>query len=102
MERLACGRSAGLELLPFINEHIPWERDLWPPISCILVSAFERDLRYFEVPRYRAKISGVLEREKVDVLLIGRMKTGNTWNLPIEVVVPDLSSARLVNRRQLD
>ena len=48
------------------------------------------------------QISGVFERKEVDVLLIGRMQTGNSSFFLIEVVVPDLSRASLVNRSQLD
>ena len=34
--------------------------------------------------------------------MIGRMETGNSSNFLIEVVVPDLSRASLVDGRQLD
>ena len=47
MDRVACRRTAGFELLPFIDEHIPSERDLPAPISSILVSAFERGHEIF-------------------------------------------------------
>ena len=51
LERVARGRTAGLQLLPFIDENIPSERNLAAPMSSILVSAFERNMRYFEVRR---------------------------------------------------
>ena len=102
VERVARGRIAGLELLSFIDENIPSERDLSAPMSSIFVSAFERGHGAFRGTQTSNQISGVLERKEVDVLLIGRMKAGNSSNFLIEVVVPDLSRASLVNRRQLD
>ena len=42
MEQVARGRAAGLQLLPFIDKNIPSERDPSPPMSSILVPAFER------------------------------------------------------------
>ena len=41
VERVAHGRIAGLELLPFIDKNIPSERDRSTPMSSIFVSAFE-------------------------------------------------------------
>ena len=102
VERVARGLTAGFELLPFIDENIPSERDLSAPMLSILVSALERGHEIFQSTQTPSQISGVRERKKVDVLLIGRMKTGNSSNFLIEVVVPDLSRASLVNRRQLN
>ena len=102
VERVARGRNVGLELLPFIHEKIPLEWDLSAPMSSILISAFERGHEVFRGSQALNQISGVLERKKVDVLLICRMKTGNSSNFLVEVVVPDLSRDSLVNSRQLD
>ena len=101
-ERVTRGRTAGLERFPFIAENIPSERDLSAPIPSLLVSDSESRHKIFRSNETSSQISGVLERKKVDVLLIGRMKTGNSSNFLIEVVVPDLSRASLVNRCQLD
>ena len=102
VERFARGRIAAFQLLPFIDENMPSEWDLSAPMSSIFVSAFERGHEVFRGTQTSNQISGVLERKEVDVLLIGRMKTGNSSNFLIEVVVPDLSRASLLNRRQLD
>ena len=102
MERVARGRTAGLELLPFFNKNISSKRDLLAPMPSILVFAFKWGHEIFGSNQTSRQISGFLDRKKVDVLFIGRMKTGNASNFLIEVVVPDLSRASLVNRRQLD
>ena len=102
MERVARGRVTGLELLPVIDENIPSERDHSTPMLSIFVAAFESGHEVFWGTQTSKQISGVLKRKKVDVLLTGRVKTGNSPNFLIEVVVPDLSRASLVNRRQLD
>ena len=47
VERVARGRTAGVKLLPFIDENIPSERDFSVPMSSILVSAFERGHKIF-------------------------------------------------------
>ena len=99
---VARGRISGLDLLPFIHENIPSERDLSAPTLSIFVSTFRRGHDVFRDTQTSNQISGVLERKDVDVLLIGRMKMGNSSNFLIEVVVPDLSRASLVNRRQLN
>ena len=102
MERVVRGRNTGLQLLPFIDENIPSELDHSAPISSILVSAFERGNEIFRSTQTSSQISGVLESKKVDVLLIGQMKRGNSSSFLIKVVVSDLSEASLLNRRQLD
>ena len=89
MKRVARPRTAGLQPLPFINENIPSKQDLPAPISSILVSAFGRGHVIFGSTQTLSEISGVLERIKVDVLLIGRMKMGNSSNFLIHIVVPD-------------
>ena len=68
-------------------------------MSSILVSAFERGHEVFPGTQMSNQISGVLERKKVAVLLIGQMKMDNSSNFLIEVVVPGLSRASLVNCR---
>ena len=102
LERVTRGRIAGLALPPFIGENIPSEFDRSTPTSFILVSAFEGGHEVFQGTQMSNKVSGVHERKEVDVLLTGPVKAGNSSNFLIEVVLPDLSSASLVNRRQLD
>ena len=102
VERVIRGRIAGLELLLFIGGNIPSEFDRSTPTTPIFVSAFEGGHEVFRGTQTSNQISSVLERKEVDVLLTGRVKAGNSSNFSIEVVVPDLSRASLVNRRQLD
>ena len=102
VERVARGRIAGLELLPSIDENIRSEGDLSAPMSSIFVSAFEGGHEVFRGTQTSNQISGVLKRKEVDVLLTGRVKTGNSSNFLIEAVVIDFSRASLVNRCQLD
>ena len=102
MERVARRRIAGLQLLPFIGKSIPSEFDRSTPMSSFLVPAFEGGHEVFQGTQTSNPISGVLERKEVDVLLTGRVEAGNSSNFLIEVVVPDLSRASLVNRRKLD
>ena len=68
----------------------------------IFVSAFERGHEILRSIETSNQIGGVLERKKLDVLLIRRMRTGNSSNFLIEVVLPDLSMASLVNHRDLN
>ena len=98
MERVACGRTAGLELLPFIDKEISSKGNLWTPISSIFVRGHEI-LRSTEAS---SQISGVFERKKVEVRFIGRKETCDPSNFLAEVVVPDVSGASLVSRPQLD
>ena len=102
VERVARGRIAGLELLPFIDENIPLERNCSTPMSSIFLSTFESGHEVFGGTQTSNQISGVPARKEVHVLHTGRVKTGNSSNFLIKVVVPDLSRASLVNRRQLD
>ena len=102
VERVTRGRIARLVLLRFIGEHIFSEIDRWTPTSSILVSAFKGGHEVFRGTQTSKQISGVHERKEVDVLLTDRVKAGNSSNFLIEVIVPDLSRASLVNRRQLD
>ena len=102
VERVTHGRIAGLELLPFIGENIPSEFDRSTPTSSIFVSAFEGGHEVFRATQTSTQIGGVLERKEVDVPLTGRVKAGKSSNFLIEVVVPELSRASIVHRRQLD
>ena len=102
VERVTRGGIAGIELLAFIRETIPSEFDRSTPTLSIFISAFEGGHEVFRGTQKSTQISGVLERKEVDVLLTGRVKAGNSLNFLIEVVVPDLSRASLVHRRQLD
>ena len=102
VERVTHRRIAGVQLLPFIGKNIPSEFDRSTPTSSIFVSAFECGHEVFRGPATSTQIGGVLESKEVDVLFTSRVKAGNSSNFLVEVVVPDLSSASLVNRRQLD
>ena len=102
MERVARGRAARLELLLFIENDIPSKGDFSAPIPSVFVSAFERGHEILRSTQTSGQISGVFEKENVEVLLIGRMEAGNSSNFLIEVVVPDLSRASLVDRRHLN
>ena len=102
MERVACGRIAVLELLPFIHKDISSKGDWSTPIPSIFVSAFERGREMLRSTQALSQISGVFERKKVELRFIGRMETGNSSNFLVEVVVSDVSRASLVNRCQLD
>ena len=102
VERVTRGPIAGLELLLFIGENILSELDRSTPTLSIFVFAFEGGHEVFRGTQTLNQIGGVLERKEVDVLLTAPVKAGNSSNFLIEVVVPDLSRASLVNRRQLD
>ena len=102
MERIARRRTTGLELLPFLDKNIPSQGDFSAPILSIFISAFRRGHEIRRSTQTSGQITGVLERKEVEVLLIGRLETGNPSNFLIEVVVADLSRASLVDRCQLD
>ena len=102
MERVARGRTAGLELLPFIHKNISSKGDFSTPIRSIFVSALERGHEILQSTQTSGQMSGVFERKMVEVRFIGRMETGNSSNFLMEVVVPDLPRASLVDRCQLD
>ena len=65
MERVACGRTAGLELLLFINKDIPSKGDFSTPILFVFVSAFERGHEILRSIQASSQISGVFERKKL-------------------------------------
>ena len=102
IEGVARGRTAGLELLPFSDKNISSKRDFRAPIPSNFVSTFERGHEILRSTQTWGHCSGVLERKKVGVLLVGRMEAANSSNFVIEVLVPDLSRTSLVDRRQLD
>ena len=102
MERVARGRTAGLELLPFLDKNIYSKGDFSAPIPSIFVSAFERGHEILRSTQTLGQISGVFERKKVEVRFIDGMETGNSSNFLIEIVVPHLPRASLVVGCQLD
>ena len=78
VERVARGRIAERELLPFIGKNIPSELDRSTATSSFLVSAFEGGREVFRGTETSNQISGVLERKEVDVLHTGQVKAGNS------------------------
>ena len=80
VEWVACGRTAGLELLPFIDKNISSKGDFSAPIPAILVSAFERGHEILQSTQTSSQISGVFERKNIEVRFIRRMETGNSSN----------------------
>ena len=80
MERVTRGRTAGLQLLPFIDKNISSKKDFSAPILFIFVLAFERGHKILRRTQTSSQISGVFEMKKVEVCFIGRMETGNSSN----------------------
>ena len=102
MKRVTCGRTARLELLPFIDKNISSEGDLWTPVLSVFVCAFPGGHVILRSSQASSRISGVFDRKKVEVSSIGQMKNCDPPSFLVEVVVPDLPRASLVNCRQLD
>ena len=71
VERVARGRTAGLELLLSILKDIPLKGNRSTPILSIFVSAFERRLEILRSTQTSSQISGVFKMKKVDVRFIG-------------------------------
>ena len=67
MERVARGRTAGLELLLFIDKNISSKGDFSAPIPSILVSAFERGHEILRSTQTSGRISGVFESKEGEV-----------------------------------
>ena len=64
MRRVTCGRTAGLELLPFIDKEVSSKGDFSTPIPSFFVSAFERGHEILRSTQVSSQISGVFERKK--------------------------------------
>ena len=102
MERVAHRRTAGLDLLRSSTKTSLQKRTSRRQYRPFLYPPSKGDMNHFEVPRRPVKSAASPKRKKVEVRFLGRMDTGNSSDFLIEVVVPDLSRASLVNCCQLD
>ena len=102
MEQVAGRRVGGLNLLPFSSIDIPSELDRSTPTSSTFVSGLEGGHEVFRGTHALNQIGGVHERKEVDILLTRGVKSSNSSDCLIEVVVSEPSGSSLVNGRQLD
>ena len=102
MKRVTCGRTVGLELLPFMDKDISSKGNLSTPIRSIFVSAFKRGHEILRSTQGSSQISSVFDRKKVEGRFIGQMETCDPSIFLVKFVVSDVSRASLVNLRQLD
>ena len=71
MKRVICGRTAGLEVFPFIQKNISSKGNFSTPVPSILISAFPGGHEILRSSQALSQISGVFERKKVEVPFIG-------------------------------